>query len=361
MATTDAWTPMHSPLFTVILAGYQTEPYLPKALDSIAQQGFDDYEAICYVEQSTDNSLAICQEMASRNPHFKVATAPKSGAVATTRNYGIDHASGEYLVVLDGDDWLAPDTLAKLADKLRQTGPVDVLAFAAITTEAEEVDWKTAPRLTNFRPSDAAESFTGQEAIRRTGRNRGRLHCYTWLAAYRTAFLREHKLYQKDGMLMEDFEWMPRVWFVAEKIAYLDEPLYAYRRRPNSLTTEASSRIIYDLARHFRSLAEFASEHSVPGDILAIWSNQWLAVLYWFLYHPVTSRKISDADRRQAWRIIREGGGWRRFRRLSRWTSLPRRAALPLVALAAIGWQWPARLYFRRLYFPLAERRGKEA
>ena len=67
---------MASPLFTIVLAGYQTEPYLPKALASIASQTFADFEALCYVEQSTDNSLEICREMAARDPRFKVATAP---------------------------------------------------------------------------------------------------------------------------------------------------------------------------------------------------------------------------------------------------------------------------------------------
>ena len=352
---------MSSPLFTIVLAAHQTEPYISKALESIASQSFADFEAICYVEESTDRSLSICQDMALRDSRFKVVTAPKSGAVATTRNYGIDHAIGEYLVAVDGDDWIAPAALEKLAAKLDATGQVDVLTFEAVTTEEDDVDWANAHRISNFGAADANRIFSGFEAIRRTGRNGGRLHCYTWMAAYRTAFLKEHKLYQKDGMVMEDFEWMPRVWYSAEKMAYLDEALYAYRRRPNSLTTEASSRAIYDLARHLRSLIEFVEAHQVPCDILSIWSNQWLALLYWFMYHPVTSHKISDADRRQAWRIIREDGGWRRFRQLACRTSLPRRMAIPLLTLAACGCQWPVRLYFRFLYYPLAEHRQKGA
>ena len=97
---------------------------------------------------------------------------------------------------------------------------------------------------------------------------------------------------------MEDFEWTPRVWFHAEKMAYLYEVFYFYRRRANSLTTEASSRIIHHLAGHIRSLLAFAASEPVPDDILTIWSNQWLSVLFWFMFHPVSSRKISDADRK---------------------------------------------------------------
>ena len=119
------------PLFTIIVSGYQNESYLPQCLDSIASQTFGDFEAICYVEESADNSLAICQEWAKRDSRFIVATGPKSGAVATTRNYGIDHAKGEYLVVVDGDDWIDKEMLEQLAAKLKETGPLDILAFAA--------------------------------------------------------------------------------------------------------------------------------------------------------------------------------------------------------------------------------------
>ena len=261
------------PKFTVIIACYNTAPYLPKALESVASQTFRDFEAICYVEESTDESLSICQAMAERDLRFIVVTAPKSGAVSTTRNYGIDHGQGEYLVVLDGDDWIVPDMLEKLAKKLEITGDVDVLSFAAITTETEDVTFSDLPKLTNFRSKDAEGVFTGVEAIRRVGRNGGKMHNQTWLSIYRIAFLRKNQLYQKDGLLMEDFEWTPRVWFFAQRFAYLDEAFYAYRRRPGSLTTMSSSRLIFDLAKELKSLVshkneeEFCFNRKVPAKM----------------------------------------------------------------------------------------------
>ena len=356
METTETTSKM--PLFTVILAGYQTEPYLQKALDSVANQTFRDFEAICYVEESTDRSLEMCQAMAERDPRFKVATGPKSGGVGATRNYGIDHASGQYLAVLDGDDWLSTDMLEKLADKLNRTGPLDVLSFAAVSTESEDVDLEKASRLTNFTQSDAVGVFSGSDVIRQAGRNGGRFHAYTVLSLYRIAFLREHGLYQQHGV-MEDFEWTPRVWFCAERMAYLDEVFYFYRRRSGSLTTESSARIIHDLASHLRSLMLFAESHVVPADILNIWSNQWVSIFFWFMYHPVTSRKISDKDRKQALNSLFEGSGKAQFLRILTRASRPKRLARPLLLLASKGFQFPAKLYFRNLYYPLVERKAK--
>lgn len=349
----------HTPLFTVVLAGYQTEPYLQKALDSIANQTFRDFEAICYVEESTDRSLEMCQAMAERDSRFKVATGPKSGGVGATRNYGIDHASGKYLVVLDGDDWLAEDMLEKLAGKLDQTGEVDLLSFVAISTETEMVDPVSARRLTNFSAEDENNSFSGLDAIRKAGRNGGQFHAYTVLCIYLVEFLRKHRLYQKLGV-MEDFEWTPRVWYHAKQMAYLGEVFYFYRRRSNSLTTEASSRIIFDLTEHLRSLLEFAASEPVPEDILVIWSNQWVSTLFWFMFHPVTSRKISDDYRKKALARLFAGNGQARFLKILSNTTRPKRLAQPLILLAAKGILFPAKMYFHHLYYPLVERRGKK-
>ncbi len=346
----------NSPKFTVVLAGYQTEPYLPAALESISRQTFTDFEVICYVEESKDKSLEICQAMAERDSRFKVVSGPKTGAASTTRNYGIDHANGEYLVVIDGDDWIVDDMLEKLAAKLEKTGTVDVLSFAGVTTELDDVDVEQCAKASNFsRKDDEDGVFSGLDAIRRVGRNKGRFIHNTFYSIYRTQFMREQHLYQTEGLLAEDFESTARIWFAAEKFAYLDEKFYVYRRRPNSLTTESLSRITMHTTIQARALMKYAESHSIPKDILVIWSNQWLSVLYWFWFHPISSQKISDDDRIRAINIMLEGEGRQMFIRFVKLASWPRRISLPLILLAAKGIVFPAKLFFQKLYYPMVD------
>jgi len=347
-----------SPRFSIVIAGFQTEPYLKKALDSVASQRFRDFEAICYVEESTDGSLDICKEYAARDTRFTVVSSPKSGAVSSTRNYGIEHAHGDYLVFLDGDDWLAADMLERIYERLSKCGDVDVMAFAMSSTTNDYVEWdRSSDWTTNFRPDDEQSVFSGFDAIRKAGRNGGSMHNYTVMCVYRTEFLREYGLLQKPGRVMEDFEWTPRVWYHARRFAYVHRSFYAYRRRPGSLTTEASSRAVIHLAEHFNSLAFFAAEISPPQDILSIWSNQWLSVLFWFLFHPVTSRKVPDKDRREAIRTLFENSGKDRFLAIATHASKPKRIAAKFLLLAARGWMLPAKVFFRWLYYPMVSRR----
>ena len=347
------------PRFSVVTACHQTAPYLPMALDSVAKQKFCDFEAICYVEESTDSSMDICREYAAHDARFRVVSAPKSGAVSSTRNYGIEHAQGDYLVFLDGDDWLADDMLERIAQSLKESGEVDVMAFAMSSTTTNKVDWnRSSSWITNFRPADEHVVFTGFDAIRKAGRNGGSMHNYTVMCVYRTEFLHQHGLLQKPGRVMEDFEWTPRVWYRAKRFTYVHKSLYAYRRRPGSLTTEASSRAVLHLAEHFNSLASFAAENSPPQDILSIWSNQWLSVLFWFLYHPVTSRKVSDKDRSEAICALFKNSGRERFLVIASHASRPKRIAAKFLLLAARGWILPAKIFFRWLYYPLVMHRG---
>lgn len=347
-----------APFFTIAVLGHQCAPYLPKALSSVESQGFADCEVLCLVEESTDGSLAICREWAGKRPNARVVSLPESGSGAAPRNHAIDHAAGHYLVFLDGDDWLLPGALERLAEKLRGTGGVDVLAFASVSVESETADLSRAPVAGNFARRDAEGVFSGLDAIRRAARHRGGGFLgYSWLNAYRTDFLRGNRLHQPVGLLLEDAEWMERVWFFAKRFAYLDESLYVYRRRPHSATTEASSRIIHHLARNFRSVMAFRETHDVPRDIAAIWASQWLSLLCWFLYHPVSSAKIGDGDRRRALAALFADGGKESFLRFVRPAPLSKRVALPFLFLGAMGWQMPGKLFFRRVYYPLAARR----
>lgn len=345
------------PRFTVALLGYQSEPYLAKAISSIRSQTLRDFDVMCIVEKSTDASLDICQNWAGEDSSVLVVSLPKSGSGSCSRNYAIEHARGEYLVFIDGDDWVVDDMLEQLNRKLGETGDVDIVAFAAVTTQQDHVDIGQSPFVTNFTPSDCSSTFTGQEAIRKTRKNGGRFYGYTPINIYRTQFLRSRQLLQKPGVIFEDAEWMTRTWYFAESFAYLHAKLYIYRRNAKSVMSESSSRSIFNLIDNLASVIGFSRENSVPCDIVAIWANQWTSLLYWFLFSPVSARKISDKDRVDALSILFQSVGKEQVEKFIAMASRPKRMAAPLLFLAARGLVLPAKMFFRLLYYPIVSRR----
>ena len=93
---------------SLVVAVYRSEPFLHKLLDSICKQTYRNIEVILVDDGSPDNSGSICDEYATRDPRFQVIHQINSG-VCCARNTGIDAASGDYLLIIDGDDWLEED------------------------------------------------------------------------------------------------------------------------------------------------------------------------------------------------------------------------------------------------------------
>ena len=88
------------PKVSIIIPIYNTEKYLVECLDSVVNQTLKDIEIICIDDGSTDNSLAILKEYASKDDRIIVINKPNEG-IGLTRNRGLCTATGEYVGFLD--------------------------------------------------------------------------------------------------------------------------------------------------------------------------------------------------------------------------------------------------------------------
>ena len=106
---------------SIIIPIYQIECYLRRCLDSILAQSFQDWEAILVDDGSKDDCGKICDEYAAIDSRFRVIHK-KNGGLTSARNAGLAIASGEWIMHLDGDDWIEPDMLERLIQKGEDTG-----------------------------------------------------------------------------------------------------------------------------------------------------------------------------------------------------------------------------------------------
>lgn len=106
-------------LISVIIPVYNVEDFLPKCVDSVLNQSYDSLEIILVDDGSTDSSGSICDEYALKDNRIHVIHQPNSG-VSAARNAAIDYFHGDYVVFIDGDDFIEPQMI-ELLHQLLQT------------------------------------------------------------------------------------------------------------------------------------------------------------------------------------------------------------------------------------------------
>nr|MCR4921788.1 glycosyltransferase [Bacteroidaceae bacterium] len=116
-------------LISIIVPVYNVAPYLGRCLQSIVAQGLDDWEALLVNDASRDNSLAICNEWARREPRFRVVSHDKNKGLSEARNTGLRLATGKYIAFVDSDDSLTPNTLS---EAMRAIEGAEVVEFPVV-------------------------------------------------------------------------------------------------------------------------------------------------------------------------------------------------------------------------------------
>ena len=99
-----------TPLVSIIIPVYKVEQYLRDTVKSVQDQTYENVEIVLVDDGSPDNSGAVCDELAQKDKRIKVVHQPNSG-VTKARNHGISAATGAWIVFLDGDDQLLPNTI----------------------------------------------------------------------------------------------------------------------------------------------------------------------------------------------------------------------------------------------------------
>ena len=100
---------------SVIVPVYNTEAYLDRCIKSLFCQSYADLEIILVDDGSKDGSLRICRKWEQRDSRIQVISQPNLG-VSSARNEGIRKSTGDLIMLLDSDDWLAADACEKLLD-----------------------------------------------------------------------------------------------------------------------------------------------------------------------------------------------------------------------------------------------------
>ncbi len=237
-------------LISVIVPVYNVEQYLPRCVDSILAQTYENLEILLVDDGSRDSSGALCDDYARRDKRIRVIHK-ENGGLSSARNAGIDVAHGEYLAFIDSDDYLEPDAYALLLE-LAQAENVLLVCGGRY-----DVSSATGARTLGLCPV-RRERISAQEFL-------GRIflwdHCDSVVAdkLFHASLFRQVRF--PVGMICEDVAVMYRIILPLEAVALLDRPVYNYFHRPGSITTAAVSEKTFHFSQHTAQIYPYIREH----------------------------------------------------------------------------------------------------
>lgn len=213
-------------MISVIVPAYNVEKYIADCLESITTQSYRDLEIIVVNDGSTDRTLDIINRHAATDPRIRVISQP-NGGLSAARNAGLDAATGEWIVFVDGDDMLLPDSLSHLL-KITEDTRADIVCGSFIRQNSE-------PKLTNSK----IRCFSGVEAFKNILFQKHIDHS-AWGKLYRRSIF--DSLRFTTGILYEDLDIAWDVFVPAKKIVCTSRPVYFYRVTPGSILHKFSRR-----------------------------------------------------------------------------------------------------------------------
>ena len=217
-------------MITVVMSVYNTGEFLPKAMDAMLKQTWTDYEIILVDDGSTDGSSETCDQQAKRGDNIRVFHKP-NGGLSSARNFGIEHARGEYIIFPDPDDWVEPNYLEKLM--AIKTGS---RADLSVCGHFDEMDGKV--RVWN---ADASPCVMDNSAAMELLMLPSSFCGYAWNKLYRMDVIRgNHLRFDTELGMAQDLHFAVRYFQCIHTVAYDPIPLYHYNHDSGGVTASYS-------------------------------------------------------------------------------------------------------------------------
>ena len=217
---------------SVILPVYNVEQYLTKCLESLVTQTLKDIEIICINDGSTDSSLRILNNFASKDNRIIIVNQENQGP-GRARNLGIELSKGEYLAFVDPDDWLDTNTLECLYNKAKEFD-VDIVEFnyKEIYEDSQQIKYHNLkiklPEGMPFNFRYCKKYLFGTNLV-------------SWNRIYRTDFINQYDIRFGDTRKAQDTIFSIGAKIHAQKILYINKPFYNYLIRSNSSVNSISA------------------------------------------------------------------------------------------------------------------------
>lgn len=278
---------------SIVVPIYNVEKYLRQCLDSVVNQTLKDIEVICVNDGSKDSSLDIIMEYVNKDPRVKVIDKENSG-YGHSMNCGFDMASGEYIGIVESDDYCELDMFEKLYNCAKENDldacksgffyyfsiPEERNTPAPIASEI--MCKKVFCPTTDFKSlREQIEFFNIKPTI--------------WSAIYKKDFIRENNIRfnETPGASFQDASFNFKVWALAKRVKLLEECFLHYRQDNENSSVNSSGKV-FCVCDEYHEMERFLNEHPELKGRLDIVKNALKYNTYIWNYERLNEEKARE-------------------------------------------------------------------
>ncbi len=274
---------------TIVALVYNLEKYLPRCLDSLVNQTLEDIEILCVDDGSTDSAPKIIDEYEQKYPEKVKAFHKTNGGEFTTRNYGLERASGEYITFVDTDDYVEKNWAEKLYNAAKENdADLAVCAFERINLETDKVVCTDMTRFgyscKKIDPNDDFMVF---------------INPAPWNKIYKRDKVKDLRFLSFRGF--NDTMFLMEAYSRIEKIVFIPDVLYHYYLRYDSQIHTINQKDVQNLKKYLLEVKEFYKKSNKYDEMkyildLMAFIHLGVSVMYRASYDKSIDMKIMLND-----------------------------------------------------------------
>lgn len=228
---------------SVIIPVYNDEKYLAQCLDSVLRQTYSNLEIILVDDGSTDSTPELCEKYREKYDNIRILHK-KNGGVGSSRNAGLEMATGEYILFVDHDDLLSETHVEELYNLLKKDN-----ADIAVGNFNHFIEEKRAYGIWLKEDDYFEKTYTPEEwftvEYETVPYNRSVIFAVPWAKLYKKSLF-ENIVYPINARVEDDLTtW--KIYLLADKIAYMNKAIYTHRIFENSVSAQANKTAVFPL------------------------------------------------------------------------------------------------------------------
>ncbi len=241
--------------FSVIIPLYNNEKYIEQCIESVLQQDYHNYEVIIINDDSTDNSLELCNKY--KSDKIKIYSIKNHG-LSYARNLGVSKASGDYILFLDSDDYYNCNFLTDLNEQIKNND------YDLIITKCNILNNVKLRRFLydcefNKELINNSDKITILKHLIET-----KMINVVWrYVINRNVLIRNELSFNEKLKKFEDEEWTVKLLSFCEKFYFYDKQYYTYRIREESIMTKRNISDLKYYLKVINNLLEFSNDKRI--------------------------------------------------------------------------------------------------